>query len=65
MSNPLSDTEKIAKIARIVRIQSDNQNDEDEGDRNLADAYMAMEAIELVIDGNTSGALRQYEDAGA
>jgi hypothetical protein len=65
MSNPLSDTEKIAKIERIVRIQTENQNDEDEGDRNLADAYMAMEAIELVINGNSAGALRQYEDAGA
>lgn len=60
----LSDTEKVEKIARIVAIQADNQNDE-EGDRNLADAYMATEAIELVISGGTSGALRQYEEAGA
>jgi hypothetical protein len=60
----LTDTEKIAKIARIVAIQTDNQNDED-GDRYLADAYLAMEAIELVISGQASGALRQYEEAGA
>ena len=60
----MTDTEKLEKIARIVAIQTDNQND-DEGDRHLADVYMAMEAIELVLNGETSGALRQYEDAGA
>lgn len=60
----MTDTEKLEKIARIVAIQTSNQNDE-EGNRHLADAYVAMEAIELVIDGQTNGALRQYEDAGA
>jgi hypothetical protein len=60
----MNDTEKIEKIARIVAIQIDNQNDE-EGDRHLADAFLAMEAIELVIKDCTNGALRQYEDAGA
>lgn len=60
----MTDTEKLAKIARIIAIQTDNQNGDD-GDRNLADAYIAMEAIELVIAGQTNGALRQYEEAGA
>lgn len=61
----MSDAEKLAKITRILQIQTDNQNDE-EGDANLADAYMAMEAIENVIfEGETMGALRQYEQVGA
>ena len=53
-------------FARIdpVSIQADNQNDDD-GDRNLADAYMAMEAIENVLGNYEQGALRMYIEAGA
>ena len=60
----MTDSEKLEKIARIVAIQLDNRN-ADDGDRHLADAYLAMEAVELVIKDCTNGALRQYEDAGA
>lgn len=59
----MTDTEKLEKIHRIVAIQTDNNDDD--GDKYLGDAYLAMEAIELVLNGQTSGALRQYEDAGA
>jgi hypothetical protein len=60
MMNP---DEKLALIDTIVSVQEENQNNED-GDRHLADAYLAMEAIECVLDGTTSRALRQYLEAG-
>ena len=59
----MTDSEKLAQIASIVRLQTDAQNDED-GDKYLADAFLAMEAIECVLTGTTSGALRQYTEAG-
>ena len=43
----MTDAKKLEVIAAIVDRQSAAQNDED-GDRHLADAYMAMEAIEAV-----------------
>lgn len=61
----MTDTEKLEKIARIVSIQTDNANDEEEGDRHLADPVLAMEAIENVLCDISNGALRQYEEAGA
>lgn len=61
----MTDTEKLAKIARIVIIQTDNNNDEDNGDRHLADPVLAMEAIENVLCDISNGALRRYEEAGA
>ena len=61
----MTDTEKLEKIARIVAIHTDNMNDEEEGERHLADPVLAMEAIENVLYDTSNGALRQYEDAGA
>lgn len=61
----MTDTEKLEKIARIVQIQTDNQNDDDNGNPYLADVYLAMEAIENILNDIEQGALRQYIEAGA
>ena len=57
-----TDAKKLEVIAYIVDAQTQAQNDED-GDKYLADAYLAMEAIECVLNGTTSGALRMYLEA--
>jgi hypothetical protein len=60
----MTEAEKLLLIRKIVDIQTANQNNDD-GDRNLADAYLSMEAIDEVLyvdepTANPSGALRQY-----
>ena len=60
----MNNSDKLQLIERITDIQTDNQNDDD-GDRNLADAYLAIEAIQEVLSledptASPSGALRQY-----
>jgi hypothetical protein len=56
----LTDAQKLEMISRIVGIQTENQNDED-GDKYLSDAYLAMGAIEDVLDGQSSSAMiRQF-----
>lgn len=57
-----TDAKKIEMIAFIVDTQASAQNDED-GDKFHADAYLAMEAITAVIDDvavSDSGALRTF-----
>ena len=59
----MNESEKLALIEMIVAIQNENQDDED-GDWNLADAYLAIEAIANVLDGTEPmGALRMYQEA--
>lgn len=60
----MTDTEKLAKIARIIAIQTEHNNDDD-GDKYLSQYEYAMEAIEAVIGDYANGMLRQYEEAGA
>lgn len=61
----MTDAEKLQAVAAIVDRQADAQNDED-GDRHLADAYLAMEAIEAVInDWPDNPILRMYLTGGA
>ena len=60
----LTDSEKLAKIERIVTIWTLNTNDED-GDKYLSDAVLAMEAVESVLEGTATGSLRDFEQAGA
>ena len=60
----MTDTEKLAKIARIIAIQTEHNNDDD-GDKYLSQYEYAVEAIEAVIGGYDNGLLRQYEEAGA
>lgn len=58
----MTDTEKVALISSIVQTQIDN-NEADEGDKYLASAHYAMEAIEAVLDGNlNSSILRQFKE---
>jgi hypothetical protein len=60
-----TDAKKLETITLIVDTQTRNQNDED-GDKYLSDAYLAMEAIEAVLadtDPGQNGALRQYLEA--
>jgi len=59
----MNENGKLALIEMIVAIQNENQDDED-GDWNLADAYLAIEAIANVLDGTEPmGALRMYQEA--
>jgi len=59
----MNESGKLALIEMIVAIQNENQDDED-GDRNLADAFLAMEAIANVLDGTEPmSALRMYQEA--
>jgi len=59
----MNESGKLALIEMIVAIQNENQDDED-GDWNLADAYLAIEAIANVLDGTEPmGALRMYQEA--
>ena len=61
----MTDAEKLAAITTIIGRQTDAQNAED-GDRHLADVYMAMEAIEAVIsDWPDNPILRMYLTGGA
>ena len=61
----MTDAKKLEVIAAIVDRQSAAQNDED-GDRHLADAYMAMEAIEAVLsDWPDNPILRMYLTGGS
>jgi hypothetical protein len=58
----MDDSEKLALIGQIVRLQADAQNDEN-GDRYQADAYLAVEAIEVVLAGDRrffNGAVETY-----
>jgi len=61
---PWTDAEKLEMIARITSLQTDAQNEEPGSDPYQADAYLAMEAIELILAGNpaarTNGAFRTY-----
>jgi len=60
----MDESEKLALIAKIVDTQIRHQNWEEDGDRNLADAFLAMEAIANVLDGTEPmGALRMYQEA--
>ena len=60
----MTDAKKVEVIAAIVDRQAAAQNDED-GDRHLADAYMAMEAIEAVINDQADNPiLRMYLTGG-
>jgi len=59
----MNESGKLALIEMIVAIQNENQDDED-GDRNLADPNLAMQAIANVLDGTEPmGALRMYQEA--
>ena len=59
----MNESGKLALIEMIVAIQNENQDDED-GDWNLADAYLAIEAIANVLDGTEPmSALRMYQEA--
>jgi hypothetical protein len=57
----MDDAEKLELISRIVRLQAGAQ---DGGDQHQADAYLAMEAIEIILTGDrnlfTAGAVRTY-----
>jgi hypothetical protein len=58
----MTDQEKIALITKIVETQIEN-NEDDEGDKHLASADYALEAIDAVLIGNTSNAiLRQFTE---
>jgi len=58
------DARKAGIIGYIVDIQSANQNDEESGDKHLANPYYALEAIEAVLaDNRDNGALRQFLEA--
>jgi len=56
--------QKLALIATIVALQSDAQNEEPGSDRYQADAYLAMEAIDLILQDSPgirdNGAFRTY-----
>jgi len=53
-------------IGYIIDTQSANQNDEESGEKHLANPYYALEAIEAVLaDNRDNGALRQFLEAPA
>ena len=53
-------------IGYIIDTQSADQNDEDRGDKHLANPYLALEAIEAVLAGERdNGALRGFLEAPA
>ena len=59
----MNESGKLALIEMIVAIQNENQDDED-GDWNLADPNLAIAAIANVLDGTEPmGALRMYQEA--
>lgn len=61
----LTDAKKLEVIGCIIDRQTAAQNDED-GDRHLADAYLAMEAIEAVLgDVPDNPILHMYLAGGA
>jgi len=58
-----TDAKKLEMIAYVVDEQTKAQNDES-GDGYKADAYLAMEVIDLILAGDescrTNGAFRTY-----
>ena len=60
----MSDQEKLALIATIVAKQTDAQNGEPGSDSYQADAYLALEAIDIILSGAsdylTNGAVRTF-----
>jgi hypothetical protein len=60
----MTSDEKLALIQRIMDRQAENQNDDD-GDRHLADAYLAIEAIDAIINDVTGNPIvRMYTQEG-
>lgn len=56
--------EKLALIAQVVIRQANAQNDED-GDKHRADAYLAMEVVESILTGDLdTGAVRTFFPEG-
>jgi hypothetical protein len=58
----MNDTETLDAIRHIVNVQVAN-NESDEGDKYLSQSGYAMEAIDAILNGVTTGITRQFAEA--
>jgi hypothetical protein len=58
----MTDREMLDAIQHVMNVQVAN-NEDDEGDRNLADRAYALEAIDAILNGVNCGSVRQFMTA--